>query len=131
MNGIAAVLVASAIAAPVHPLRCPAPSRGVALVAVRPVAEQPPPAEPAPPAPQTSWQSVVLSLGWDGPLMLRVAWCESRDEPSATEPHSGAHGLFQQLGEASDDPYTQVSDAYSLWQEQGYGAWAASRACWS
>lgn len=88
------------------------------------------PAPVAPTEPAGSWQSLTMSLPWNGSLMLHVASCESHDDPNATNPSSGAHGLFQQLGITTDDPMQQVRDAYSLWQSQGYGAWSASRGCW-
>lgn len=83
-----------------------------------------------PPSTPATWQDAVDSLSWDASLMLSIAWCESRDDPDVTEPVSGAHGLFQQLGITTDDPFVQVQDAYALWQEQGYAAWDASRGCW-
>jgi hypothetical protein len=118
-----------------------------------PVATTVPPPPPAPPvtAPPTpaptvaapvvtqttapaeqsgSWQALVMSLSWNGSLMLKIAQCESGDNPDATQPESGAHGLFQQLGLTTDDPFEQVRDAFALWQSQGYGAWAASESCW-
>ncbi len=88
------------------------------------------PAPVAPTEPAGSWQSLTMSLPWNGSLMLHVASCESHDDPNATNPSSGAHGLFQQLGITTDDPMQQVDDAYSLWRSQGYGAWSASEGCW-
>jgi hypothetical protein len=60
--------------------------------------------------------------------MLQVAWCESRDEPTAV--NGTSFGVFQQQGERSSDPVQQTRDAYALWQIQGIGAWRASEPCW-
>lgn len=73
---------------------------------------------------------MVMSLPWNGALMLKIASCESSDDPYATESSSLAHGLFQELGITTDDPTEQVRDAFALWQSQGYGAWSASEGCW-
>ena len=75
-----------------------------------------------------TWQQATLALPWDGPLMIRVAFCESTDHPNAA--NGSSFGLFQVEGETSDNPLVQVQDAYHLWQVQGIGAWASSERCW-
>mgnify|MGYP001416125118 CR=1 FL=1 len=52
---------------------------------------------------------------------------ESGGDPTAQNPSSSAHGLFQQLGETSNDPQTQINDAVKLYNEQGLNAWAETR----
>lgn len=52
---------------------------------------------------------------------------ESGGDPTAQNPSSSAHGLFQQLGETSNDPQTQINDAVKLYHEQGLNAWAETR----
>jgi hypothetical protein len=61
--------------------------------------------------------------------MLQVAWCESRDEPTAV--NGSSYGLFQVQGETSSDVMTQVADAYN-WKylTQGMSAWVSSERCW-
>jgi len=60
--------------------------------------------------------------------MIRVAFCESTDNPYAV--NGSSYGLFQVQGETSADPLTQVADAYHLWTVQGIGAWVSSEGCW-
>lgn len=52
---------------------------------------------------------------------------ESGGDPTAQNPSSSAHGLFQQLGETSNDVQTQINDAASLYNKQGLNAWALTR----
>lgn len=52
---------------------------------------------------------------------------ESNGTPSAQNPSSSAHGLFQQLGETSNDWRTQVNDAAELYSKQGLNAWAETK----
>jgi hypothetical protein len=60
--------------------------------------------------------------------MIRVAFCESTDDPNAV--NGTSYGLFQVEGETSDNPLVQVEDAFRLWQVQGIEAWASSERCW-
>lgn len=62
--------------------------------------------------------------------MLRIMECESHGNPAAKNPNSSATGLFQimafwQTAWPGDytDPWVNVSVAYQIWLEQGYGAW--------
>lgn len=52
---------------------------------------------------------------------------ESNGNPSAQNPSSTAHGLFQQLGETSNDWRTQVNNAAELYSKQGLNAWSATK----
>lgn len=52
---------------------------------------------------------------------------ESNGTPSAQNPSSSAHGLFQQLGETSNDWRTQVNDAAELYSKQGLNAWSETK----
>ena len=52
---------------------------------------------------------------------------ESGGDPTAQNPSSLAHGLFQQLGETSNNVQTQINDAVSLYHKQGLNAWAETR----
>ena len=52
---------------------------------------------------------------------------ESGGNVNAQNPSSSAHGLFQQLGETSNDAQTQINHAVSLYKSQGLNAWAATR----
>jgi hypothetical protein len=60
--------------------------------------------------------------------MIRVVFCESTDNPYAT--NGTSRGLFQVEGETSNNPLVQVRDAYALWKVQGIEAWASSERCW-
>lgn len=51
---------------------------------------------------------------------------ESGGNVNAQNPSSTAHGLFQQLGETSNDVQTQVNDAIRVYKSQGLGAWQAT-----
>ncbi len=75
---------------------------------------------------------------------LRVMWCESRGEPTATHPTSGATGLFQHLpdfwtersagagfaGRSAEDPEANVAVAGWLVERDGWRHWLASKPCW-
>ena len=52
---------------------------------------------------------------------------ESGGDPTAQNPSSSAHGLFQQLGETSNNVQTQINDAVSLYNKQQLGAWAETK----
>lgn len=91
-------------------------------------APAPPPQPPRPDVASETWQQATLALPWDGPLMIRVAFCESTDNPNAV--NGSSFGLFQVEGETSDNPLVQVEDAFRLWQVQGIEAWASSERCW-
>lgn len=52
---------------------------------------------------------------------------ESGGNPTAQNPSSSAHGLFQQLGETSNNVQTQINDAVSLYNKQGLNAWSETR----
>ena len=52
---------------------------------------------------------------------------ESGGDPTAQNPSSSAHGLFQQLGETSNNVQTQINDACSLYAKQKLNAWAETR----
>ena len=52
---------------------------------------------------------------------------ESGGDPTAQNPASSAHGLFQQLGETSNNVQTQINDACSLYAKQKLNAWAETR----
>ena len=52
---------------------------------------------------------------------------ESNGIPTAQNPSSSAHGLFQQLGETSNDWRTQVNNAAELYSKQGLNAWSETK----
>jgi len=127
---------ASSIASTVAPVT--SPPAPVTHVVTEPVVTTPPAppvartvaasATPVAPASDETWQQAVLALPWDGALMIRVAFCESTDNPTAV--NGSSYGLFQVQGETSADPLTQVADAFHLWTVQGIGAWVSSERCW-
>ena len=52
---------------------------------------------------------------------------ESGGDPTAQNPSSSAHGLFQQLGETSNNVQTQINDACTLYAKQKLNAWSETR----
>ncbi len=81
----------------------------------------------------------------DVELALEVSYCESRWDPGATNPSSGAAGLFQHLprfwadrsasaGWAGANIYdAHANAAVSAWlvyEGGGWSHWTASQACW-
>jgi len=76
-------------------------------------------------------KGIVCAYDWDCGTALRIVWCESRGDASATSGTSW--GLFQlwagHAGRWPDfwdnwaDPYWNTARAYELWQEQGWGPW--------
>lgn len=76
-------------------------------------------------------------------LRHRIAWCESRLDPTAVNPESGAAGLFQFMPEtfkavtgleppASAYPIDVQRQAFdALYAEAGTSPWSASKSCWS
>lgn len=77
---------------------------------------------------------------------LAVLWCESRGDPWATNPSSGAAGLYQHLprywadraskaGWAGADIYDPTANvAVAAWLSAGgsdWSHWNASQGCWS
>ncbi len=91
---------------------------------------EPPPAEPLPEGAE-QWRSLVTAY-WPAELVddaLAVIWCESRGDPDALNPASGAAGLFQFLPSTWDsasasagwsgadvfDPEANIAVAYWLY----------------
>lgn len=59
---------------------------------------------------------------------MRVAYCESRDEPWAAEPGGAHHGVFQVAdsiwGAVPSDVDSQVRQAAVVWRAGGWGMWS-------
>ena len=78
------------------------------------------------------WRSLVASI-WPAEQVnnvLRVMACESGGNPNAVNPSSGAAGLMQVMpfwwdhyGGDRYDPVTNLTVAYWIWQQQGWGGW--------
>ncbi len=81
----------------------------------------------------------------DVDLAMQVSYCESRWDPGATNPSSGAAGLFQHIprfwaerstaagwaGANIYDAHANVAvSAWLVYQGGGWSHWAASQACW-
>jgi hypothetical protein len=81
----------------------------------------------------------------DVELALEVAYCESRWDPEATNPLSGAGGLFQQIprfwadrsaaagwaGANIFDAHANTAvSAWLVYEGGGWAHWAASQPCW-
>lgn len=91
------------------------------------------------------WRPLLDQYEWDTDTALLVVYCESRGDAGATNPTSGAAGLFQLLGwdrfaarlfgrwVSLYDPAVNTRVAYALYVDSGerFGFhWAASRGCW-
>jgi len=105
------------------------------------------PPRPAP-APLASETLVALLAAYFAPAdverALRIAWCESRYDVNATNPWSGAMGLFQHMpqywvdrsaaagwaGASAYDPEANGAVAAWLAYSDGWRHWKASAACW-
>jgi hypothetical protein len=106
------------------------------------------PANPSPSSLSEAEVRGVLALFFnpeDIELALHVAFCESRWNPSATNPTSGAAGLFQQIpgfwadrsssagwtGADIYDPHANAAvSAWLVYEGGGWVHWTASEACW-
>lgn len=112
---------------------------------------QPPPiTEPedawVPPFEVERWRPLLLDFFAPADIdrALRVMWCESRGEPGAVHPTSGASGLFQHLpkfwsersagagfaGRSIEDPEANIAVAGWLVARDGWRHWLASKSCW-
>ena len=64
----------------------------------------------------------------------RVAWCESRYDPRASNP-SGASGIYQVIprwhGPVPHTTWGQVRQAARIWRRAGWRPWTASKWCWT
>lgn len=110
-----------------------------------------PPAPTAPPNPEPPSEDGVrgiIALFFDPEdvdLALEVSYCESRWDPEATNPSSGAAGLFQHLprfwaersvaagwgGANIYDPHANVAvSAWLVYEGGGWAHWAESQGCW-
>ncbi len=104
-----------------------------------------PPAPPPSSGPLTEAQARDLISryfqGEDVEVALKVAWCESRYDPSATNPRTGAAGLFQHLtkywdsrsaaaGWAGADIYdAEANTAVAAWLVYEGGGWKHWSSC--
>ncbi|NND84778.1 MAG: transglycosylase SLT domain-containing protein [Acidimicrobiia bacterium] len=118
-----------------------------------PVAEDTPPTPTTvaeatwiPPTSVERWRPLLLDFfaPSDVERALRVMWCESRGEPGAVHPTSGATGLFQHLpefwdersagagfdGRSAKDPEANIAVAGWLVARDGWRHWLASKSCW-
>ncbi len=99
-----------------------------------------------PPDAVERWRTLLLDFFATDEVdrALRVMWCESRGEPGAVHPGSGAAGLFQHLpifweersanaGFADrdiHDPEANIAVAGWLVERDGWRHWLASQTCW-
>lgn len=73
--------------------------------------------------------SIICAYEWDCETALAIAWRESRWQPEAVNPYSGAAGLMQIHpihGYSIDvlrNPYMNVAIAYGLWESEGWRPW--------
>lgn len=87
------------------------------------------------PSSSVSWENGLPSV------MIQIAWCESRDEPTAVNASSGDAGLFQDSlttwqafgGQGLpqyQSPEYQAEINLRIYQADGTEPWTASEACW-
>lgn len=72
-------------------------------------------------------QLMAQKTGVSASEWAQIIQRESNGNVSAQNSSSSAHGLFQQLGETSNDWRTQVNNAAELYNKQGLNAWSATR----
>lgn len=95
-----------------------------------------------PTAPHASRSRAPRHLDPLPPVLLRIRWCESRDDYQAENRHSSASGAFQVLNGtwANYDGYARAKyaprhvqdrQALKLFRKSGTRPWNASRRCWS
>lgn len=107
-----------------------------------------PVADAAPHPPNVErWRWLVEGYEWDADLALAVIDCESDGDPGATNPYSGAAGLFQLYGwgwkarqlfgpmASVYTPWVNAEVAHWIWRADGrrFGGragWQASIGCW-
>lgn len=76
----------------------------------------------------SQWAELLARYGWDVREALAVLDCESRGDPWALNPSSGACGLFQHLPcEGQGDPETSVARAWAKYEARGWQPWIQ---CW-
>lgn len=105
--------------------------------ALREMGEPPSPPASAPASHSSpgveQWRGLVAAYfpGSAVDTMLCLMWHESKGDPGATNPRSGAAGLFQVMpfwwdhyGGDRYDPESNVRVARLIYGEQGFGAWS-------
>lgn len=65
---------------------------------------------------------VISRREWNVKEAFAVMMCESRGDPNAKNRRSSATGLFQVL-RGSRHPWTNVDQAYAMWQRRGWQPW--------
>jgi hypothetical protein len=85
--------------------------------------EEPVPPVEQPPHSGASWEAAVCSLAWSCQEALSVIYAESGGDPWATNPSSGACGLFQLLPCPGYDIATQLAHAWAKYVDGGHSFW--------
>ena len=73
---------------------------------------------------QQAAQLMEQKTGVSASTWMAISYRESRNNPTAQNPSSTAHGLYQSLYTTSNDWREQVNDAARIYHSQGMGAWA-------
>lgn len=82
-------------------------------------------------------REAALEVGVDPDVAWAIAFCESHGIETASNPNSSALGLFQILDmhnlskECRLNADCNIDWAINEMKLHGFGAWNASRACWS
>lgn len=77
--------------------------------------------------------SIICAYDWDCPTALAIAWRESRWQPAAVNPYSGAAGLMQIHPvhgypiATLQDPYQNVAIAFALYEASGWAPWRVNQ----
>lgn len=69
-------------------------------------------------------QLMEQKTGVSASTWMAISYRESRNNPTAQNPSSTAHGLYQSLYTTSNDWREQVNDAARIYHSQGMGGWA-------
>ncbi len=77
---------------------------------------------PPEPVPGYAWQTLVCVYDWPCDWALAVVYCESTNDPNAYNSSGPYVGLFQILN-GSNDPATNIAQAYAKWKSGGTGHW--------
>jgi hypothetical protein len=80
------------------------------------------------------WRELVSAFGWNVDVALCLMWLESRGDPNAQNPSSGASGLMQVLPSWADnfgytpadlfDPVVNLTISYALYVDGGWSHWS-------
>lgn len=71
------------------------------------------------------WRALVSRYPWPVEKVLSIMQCESKGDPNAYNPRSGATGLLQIL-HGPFDPEANIALAFQMWQKRGFTPWVCA-----